>query len=295
MPESDRHTVPMGSDVDNPDCLVWLDGQVMTSADDDATVSVLDHGFTVGDGVFETLKVVDGTPFALQRHLDRLRFSAEALGIGAPADSIVRSACDELLAAWITGDGGDARLRITVTSGVGPPGSGRGSHQPALVLMVVPLGITEATTTVVTVPWRRNEMGATAGIKTTSYADNVMALAVARQAGATEALMANVAGNLCEGTGSNVFVVINDELLTPPLSSGCLAGVTRALVLESGCGAIERDVPFGALTEATEVFLTSTTRDVQAVVSIDGRRLADAPGPHTLRANDSFAAIARLA
>jgi branched-chain amino acid aminotransferase len=107
--------------------------------------------------------------------------------------------------------------------------------------------------------------------------------------------MANVAGNLCEGTGSNVFVVINDELLTPPLSSGCLAGVTRALVLESNCGAIERDVPFGALAEATEVFLTSTTRDVQAVVAIDGRRLADAPGPHTLRAIESFEAIARLA
>lgn len=293
MPESDRHTVPMGTDVDDPDCLVWLGGQVMAGAD--ATVSVLDHGFTVGDGVFETLKVVNGTPFAMQRHLDRLRFSAVALGLDAPADSIVRSACDDLVTAWIAGSGGDARLRITVTSGVGPPGSARSAHEPTLVLMVVPLGITEATTPVVTVPWRRNEMGATAGIKTTSYADNVMALAVARQAGASEALMANVAGDLCEGTGSNVFVVIDDELLTPPLSSGCLAGVTRALVLESGCGAVERDVPFGALAEATEVFLTSTTRDVQAVIAIDGRRLADAPGPHTLRAIESFEAIARLA
>lgn len=293
MPESDRHTVPMGTDVDDPDCLVWLGGQVMAGAD--ATVSVLDHGFTVGDGVFETLKVVNGTPFAMQRHLDRLRFSAVALGLDAPADSIVRSACDDLVTAWIAGSGGDARLRITVTSGVGPPGSARSAHEPTLVLMVVPLGITEATTPVVTVPWRRNEMGATAGIKTTSYADNVMALAVARQAGASEALMANVAGDLCEGTGSNVFVVIDDELLTPPLSSGCLAGVTRALVLESGCGAIERDVPFGALAEATEVFLTSTTRDVQAVVAIDGRRLADAPGPHTLRAIDAFAEMVRRA
>lgn len=293
MPESDRHTVPMGTDVDDPDCLVWLDGQVVAGAD--ATVSVLDHGFTVGDGVFETLKVVEGTPFAMQRHLDRLRLSAVALGLDAPAGSVVRSACDELVTAWVAGHGGDARLRITVTSGVGPPGSGRSAHQQTLVLMMVPLGIAEATTQVVTVPWRRNEMGATAGIKTTSYADNVMALAVARQAGASEALMANVAGDLCEGTGSNVFVVIDDELLTPPLSSGCLAGVTRALVLESGCGAIERDLPFGALAEATEVFLTSTTRDVQAVVAIDGRRLADAPGPHTLRAIESFEMIARLA
>jgi len=293
MQRRERHTDGMAGKPDDPTCLVWLGGQVVAGAD--ATVSVLDHGFTVGDGVFETLKVVEGMPFAMQRHLDRLRFSAVTLGLDAPADRIVQSACDELVTAWCTGDGGDARLRITVTSGVGPPGSGRSAHQPTLVLMMAPLGITEATTRVVTVPWRRNEMGATAGIKTTSYADNVMALAVARQAGASEALMANVAGNLCEGTGSNVFVVINDELLTPPLSSGCLAGVTRALVLESNCGAIERDVPFGALAEATEVFLTSTTRDVQAVVAIDGRRLADAPGPHTLRAIESFEAIARLA
>lgn len=291
MPESDRHTEPMGSDTDDPDCLVWLDGQVVAGAD--ATVSALDHGFTVGDGVFETLKVIDGTPFAMQRHLDRLRASAVALGLDAPADDIVQSACDALLTAWSANGGSDARLRITVTSGMGPPGSGRGGHQPTLVAMVVPLGPTETTTPVVTVPWRRNELGATAGIKTTSYADNVMALAVARQAGASEALMANTVGNLCEGTGSNVFVVIDDQLLTPPLSSGCLAGVTRALVLESGCGAIERDVRFDGLADATEVFLTSTTRDVQAVVAIDGRHLADAPGPHTVRAADSFAAIAR--
>jgi len=288
--------------------LVWLDGQVVAGGD--AMVSALDHGFTVGDGVFETLKVVDGAPFAMDRHLTRLHASATGLGLPAPDDNHIRAACDELLAAWASGAsdacvGGDARLRITLTSGAGPMGSGRGTRNPTLVVMVAPLGTTEPTTTVATVPWRRNELGATAGIKTTSYADNVMALAAARAVGATEALLANTAGNLCEGTGSNVFVVIEDQLLTPPLSSGCLAGVTRALVLESGCGAIERDVAFEALTRASEIFVTSTIRDVQAVTAVDGRPVGDTPGPHTLathtmgphtrRAIDAFGEMARRA
>jgi branched-chain amino acid aminotransferase len=276
---------------DSLQTLVWLNGQVVAGAD--AMVSALDHGFTVGDGVFETLKVVDGTPFALDRHLARLHASATGLGLTAPDDAHIRSACDELLDAWATGIGGDVRLRITLTSGAGPMGSGRGTRNPTLVVMVAPLGTGDPTTTVATVPWRRNELGATAGIKTTSYADNVMALASARAVGATEALLANTAGNLCEGTGSNVFVVIDGELLTPPLSSGCLAGVTRTLVLESGCGAVERDVVFEALADASEIFLTSTIRDVQAVTAVDGRPVPGAPGPHTLRAMDAFDQIAR--
>jgi branched-chain amino acid aminotransferase len=280
--------------------LVWLDGKVLTGAE--ATVSVLDHGFTVGDGVFETLKVVHGTPFALDRHLLRLRASADGLGLAAPADDDVRAACAGVLAAWSTRatdrgddwpDGACARLRITLTSGTGPAGSGRGTRRPTLVVTMAPLVPAEPATTVVTVPWRRNEHAATVGVKTTSYADNVMALAAAQAAGATEALMANTAGNLCEGTGSNVFVVIDNQLLTPPLSSGCLAGVTRALVLESGCGVVQRDIAFDALGDASEIFLTSTTRDVQAVTAVDGRLLPEVPGPHTARAIDAFAVIAR--
>ena len=94
----------------------------------------------------------------------------------------------------------------------------------------------------VTVPWPRNERGALAGLKTTSYAENVVALAEARRRGGTEAIFANLAGHLCEGTGSNVFYVVDGELRTPTLASGCLAGVTRALVLE-WCGGVEVDEP----------------------------------------------------
>ena len=127
-------------------------------------------------------------------------------------------------------------------------------------------------------PWPRNERGALAGLKTTSYAENVVALAEAKRKGATEAIFANLAGHLCEGTGSNVFYVVDGELRTPSLASGCLAGVTRALLLE-WFGGVEVDEPIGVVEKASEVFLASTTRDVQAVVRWDERELE--PGPVT--------------
>ena len=114
------------------------------------------------------------------------------------------------------------------------------------MVALAPMASWAPTAKVVVVPWTRNERAATAGLKTTSYADNVVALAHAKARGATEALLMNTAGLLCEGTGSNVFVVLDGELVTPPLSSGCLAGVTRALVIE-WTGAVERDVSPSAL------------------------------------------------
>jgi branched-chain amino acid aminotransferase len=141
---------------------------------------------------------------------------------------------------------------------------------------------------VVTVPWLRNERGALTGIKTTSYAENVRALAYAAERGGNEAIFANTRGDLCEGTGTNVFLVTGGELVTPPLSAGCLAGVTRGLVLE-WFGAAERDVPVGELAAASEAFLTSTTRDVQPIRSVDGVELPEAPGPVTRKAAQVFA------
>ena len=129
---------------------------------------------------------------------------------------------------------------------------------------------------VVTAPWTRNETGALAGLKTTSYAENVRALRWAVERGATEAIFANTRGELCEGTGTNVFVVVDGQVQTPPLSSGCLAGVTRGLVLELA-DVCEADLPIDILRTADEVFLTSTTRDVQGLTSVDGRRLEVGP------------------
>ncbi|MER5771221.1 aminotransferase class IV [Streptomyces sp. NPDC001985] len=262
---------------------LWVNGGLRDA--DDARVSVLDHGLTVGDGVFETLKTVDGRPFALTLHLERLTRSALGLGLPEPDHDEVRRACAAVLEANPLPRG---RLRVTCTGGLSPLGSERGTATPTLVVAHAPTPARPDTTAVVTVPWTRNERGAVTGLKTTSYAENVVALARAAGQGASEALMANTVGRLCEGTGSNVFVVVDGELHTPPVSSGCLAGITRALAVE-WTGARETDLPFDVLERADEVFLTSSLRDVQAVRRVDGRELPGAPGPVTAKAMRIFA------
>ncbi|MEO3756489.1 aminodeoxychorismate lyase [Streptomyces sp. B6B3] len=263
--------------------LIWLDGELRDA--DSARVSVFDHGLTVGDGVFETLKTEHGRPFALSRHLDRLAASATGLGLPEPDRDEVRRACLAVLEAHPLARG---RLRVTYTGGTAPLGSDRGEAPPTLLVAHAEAPLRPDTTAVITVPWTRNERGALAGLKSTSYAENVIALARARQQAASEALFGNTADQLCEGTGTNVFVVLDGELHTPPLSSGCLAGITRALVLE-WAGAKETELPMDCLERAEEVFLTSSTRDVQAVRRVDDRELPGAPGPVTARAMRIFA------
>ncbi|RLU84998.1 4-amino-4-deoxychorismate lyase [Streptomyces griseocarneus] len=254
---------------------IWLNGSLLD--EENARVSVFDHGLTVGDGVFETVKAVHGRPFALTRHLARLAASARGLGLPAPDLDEVRGACTAVLDANPMPLG---RLRITYTGGLAPLGSDRGPTPPTLVVALGEAHRLSGTTDVITVPWTRNERSALAGLKSTSYAENVVALARAADRGATEALFANTVGELCEGTGSNVFVVLDGELHTPPLASGCLAGITRALVVE-WTGARETTLPADVLDRADEIFLTSTLRDVQAVGAVDGRALPEAPGPVT--------------
>jgi branched-chain amino acid aminotransferase len=263
---------------------LWINGELRDEAD--AMISVFDHAFTVGDGVFETVKVVDGVPFAFTRHVERLARSAAAILLPDVDVDAVRAAVNETLAA--NGPLPFGRLRITYTGGRAPMGSSRGDHGTTLVVGVVPFTPSSASTAVATMPFSRNEHGALAGVKSTSYADNVLALARAEAVGATEALFPNTAGQLCEGTGSNVFVVVDGRPVTPPLSSGCLAGVTRALVLEWVDGASEADLPMSVLREAEEIFLVSTTRDIQPVHRVDDRELA-APGPVTKHAMAVFA------
>jgi len=261
---------------------IWLDGGLQDT--ESARVSVFDHGLTVGDGIFETVKAVDGRPFALTRHLDRLTRSARGLGLPDPDLDEVRRACTAVLEANPMPLG---RLRITYTGGHGPLGSDRGGHGTTLVVALGETSRRPDSTAVVTVPWTRNERGALTGLKTTSYAENVVALARARERGASEALFGNTVGQLCEGTGSNVFVVLDGEPHTPPLASRCLPGTTPALATE-WTGAKETDLPLDALQRADEIFLTSALRDVQAVHRVGDRELPGAPGPVTPKAMRTF-------
>jgi branched-chain amino acid aminotransferase len=262
----------------------WVGDSLVESAD--ARVSVLDHGLTVGDGVFETLLVRDGVPFALSRHLARLERSLAGMGFAGPGEDVVRTA----VAAVVADSGGSApraRLRITVTSGSGPLGSERGDGAPTLVVTATPATGWPPTTQLATVPWVRNERSAVAGLKTTSYAENAIALAAAHRLGASEAVLADTQGRLCEGTGSNVFVVVDGVVLTPSLVCGALPGITRDLVLLWG-GEVaevrETDLPYAVLETADEVFITSSTRDVHPVDRVDERVLEQGPVTASLAA-----------
>jgi branched-chain amino acid aminotransferase len=265
----------------------WVDGRVLQSPDEPA-ISALDHGMIVGDGVFETIKIEDDRPFALTRHLDRLMRSAAGLGIGTPDLGAVRDG----IAATKDGQSiGFGRIRVTVTSGRGPLGSPRGSGALTHTVVTEPCDRPPGVSSVVTVPWPRNERGALTGLKTTSYAENALMIEHAHARGASEAVMPNTRGDLCEGTGSNVMYVVGDRLVTPTLDAGPLAGVTRALVLQWCAGEIdvvERDAPIDVLQTAEEVILVGTTRDVQAIARVDDRELA-APGPITRRAQQIWA------
>ena len=267
---------------------VWLDGALLDAAD--ARVPVSDHGLTVGDGVFETLRTAPEpgsgawVPFAASRHLRRLRRSLSGLGLELDRTDDELRAAMATVASHIEGPG---RVRLTVTGGPGPLGSARSGEPLTVFVAGSAIDGWPETGASVTVPWVRNERSAVAGLKTTSYAENVVALARAAEQGASEALFANTAGLLCEGTGSNVFVVVGGRLATPPLSSGCLAGVTRELVCELADVA-ETDLAMSVLDDADEVFLTSSTRDVQGQHRVDDRTLP-APGPVTSDVARAFA------
>ena len=260
--------------------IIWINGKLLPL--EKAVVSPIDHGLVVGDGVFETLRVYRGVPFAWTRHFARLESSAQGLGLVAPDPQELREAADAVIAQ---NDLTDARLRITVTGGPAPPGSRRAAVPPTVIVTAFGLEPNAVAAHVMIVPWTRNEGGALAGLKTISYAENVRALAYAEEHGAHEAIFANTLGRLCEATGSNVFLVLDGVCCTPPLAAGCLNGVTRQLLIEIGNNDIgipieERDVPVDALHRADEAFLASTVREVQAIATVDRVELA-APGPIT--------------
>jgi len=259
---------------------MWVDGRLVDPSR--PALRPDDHAL-VGDGAFEAIKVLDGRPFALSRHLARLRHSLSALGIELELDRA--HAAVAALMATPPARVSPAWLRITVTGGSAPMGTAGIGTQPTMVATVAPMAPWPPTTRVVIAPWTRNEHAPTAGLKTISYADNVIANRHAHRVGADEAIFANTKGQLCEGTGSNVVVADGDALVTPTLAAGCLAGVTRELLLEWLPDLlIEHDVPVDRLETASEAFLTSTSRNVHPIACVGDSPLASAPGPLTRRA-----------
>lgn len=248
---------------------VWVGDRLVDA--DEARISATDHGLVAGGGVFESLKVTPDGAFAVTRHLARLSRSAEHLGLPEPDHARVREAIEAVAAEC---DYEVGILRVTWTGGAGPLGSGHAFGPPTLVVADAPTAPTPETTSIVTLPWLRNERGAMTGVKTTSYAENVRGLGYAHDRDASEGIFVNTAGNVSEGTGSNLFVVLDGEVVTSPLSSGALAGITRDLLL-AWSPVVERDLTLAEAQAADEVFLTSSLRDVQRVTRWDEQRYAE--------------------
>ncbi len=268
--------------------VVWLNGDLV--AESEARISPFDHGLLTGDGVFETLIAYQRKPFAFSRHYERLKHSASVFGLHVPEKPVLREALDAVIREN-PAIGETVRLRITVTGGIAPLGSEKGESGETVAVAAAAPPKHGSVGHLVRVPEPRNERGSTVGLKTISYGENVIALATAKRRGGTEAIFENIAGNLCEGTGSNIFIVRDGTLITPPLSAGCLAGVTRALVLDLcedlGIDVKEIDTPAAELDQVDEAFLTSTLREVQSIATVDGKEIP-CPGPYSERLASAF-------
>ena len=262
--------------------ICWVNGRLL--APDEKAVSAIDHGIIVGDAVFETIKVEEGSPIAITRHLKRLGESSKGMGLDSPDPNTIMKAIEEVLNA----DRKAERLRITWSSGLGPLSSSRGDG--AGTLFIASSAGTEwpQSEKIHLCKWTRNENSALKGIKSTSYAENVIALKAANDLGCSEAIFLNTKGSVCEGTGTNIFFVIDETLVTPSLDSGCLAGITRDLVIEL-TPVIEREISFQEISKASEAFLTSSTRDLSAISAIDQLIFPDAPGKVTKDLKIKFA------
>ena len=251
---------------------VWLNGALQELSQ--ARISPVDHGLVTGDGLFETLAAYEGKVFALTRHIERLKKSA--CGMFMPTDVIEKTnwkkAIDDLIKANSLSD---ARVRITYTTGEADLGSDRGNSSPNILIAAgaFPKMAVEGSLSVV--PWPRCEKAALAGLKTTSYGENVKALYYAKKNSCNEALFLNLKGHVCEGTGTNVGWIKNGKLFTPTLESGCLAGITRGLIIElaqkEGFEFQEVNAPLSELLSADEVFLMSTLREAQWVSRVDAK------------------------
>ena len=257
----------------SPDSLASLDGAIMLASE--ATIPATDEGLIRGDGVFEVIRLYDGQPFALDRHLARLERSAGNLRLPLDLEAI-RADTWRLLAHASAGPE-HVLLRIMVT---------RGGRR---LLLTEPMSANPEIVRLASVTYSPTRI--LDGIKSLSYGANMLASRLARERGFDEALLVTPHGRVLEAPTSSIFWIKDGELLTPPLDEHILASITRAIVIEA-TGAAERSCTLDELTQADEAFLASTTREVQAVSAIDERTF-DAPGPVTVRTREVAEALVR--
>jgi branched-chain amino acid aminotransferase len=273
-----------------------------------AVVSVFDHGFLYGEGVYETLRTYNGQPFLFDRHMQRLRRSADMLVLPVPLrDEEIDARFRETMRAAGLGGAVDreAYIRILVTRGIGELTYDPKACPDASVVVIVkphvdpPREWIERGVRVALVDVVRNHPGSVNPlIKSNNLLNNALAMQEAFRRGAVEGVMRNYRGELAECTQSNLFVVKNGAALTPPIEAGLLPGITRAFLFEVGAAAgievREQVLRDADLVGADEAFFTSTTRELVPIVQVDGRAIGSGrPGVVTRALLDGFRAKAQ--
>ncbi|MDI3328724.1 MAG: branched-chain-amino-acid transaminase [Alicyclobacillaceae bacterium] len=279
--------------------LIYLNGQFVPP--EQAVVSVFDHGFLYGDGIFEGIRAYGGNIFRLRQHIVRLYESAKSILLQIP---MTMEEMEEAVAETVRRNGlKDAYIRLVVSRGPGDLGlDPRNCSGPNVIIIadqikLYPQEFYDRGMRVVTVPTRRNNPDAlNPKIKSLNYLNNVLTKIEAARAGALEALMLNQEGYVCEGSGDNVFIVKNGRVITPPTYLGALEGITRNTIIEicrkEGIPVAEEPFTRHDVYVADECFLTGTAAEVVPVVEVDGREIGSGlPGEMTKRLTEKFRAL----
>jgi branched-chain amino acid aminotransferase len=275
---------------------IYLDGKLVSK--DEAKVSVFDHGFLYGDGVFEGIRVYQGNVFRLKEHIDRLYESAKTIALEIPLThaEMTQATLDTVAANHKQ----DAYIRLVVSRGPGDLGIDPAKCKKATVVIIVdsialyPQEFYDNGVKLITASVRRIAMESLdPRIKSLNYLNNILAKIEAKNAGAIEAVMLNHHGHVAECTADNIFMLKNGTLLTPHLMEGALGGITRGAVLdlarEMGLHTSETVLALHDLYNADECFLTGTGAEIVPVIEIDGRKIGRGkPGPRTLELLSRF-------
>lgn len=278
---------------------IFIDGKFYSERD--AKISVFDHGFLYGDGVFEGIRAYNGRVFKLKEHIDRLFYSAKAILLEIPMSH--EKISQAVIQACRVNKIRDGYIRLVVTRGVGTLGlNPRSCKKPSTVIIagkiqVYPPEVYARGINIVTVPTTRNLHSAlNPAIKSLNYLNNILAKIEANNAGCENGLLLNAEGFVSECTVDNVFIIKNGNVFTPPLSAGALYGITRQTVIElavqNGLKVTEPNLTRYDLYNADECFLTGTGAEIMPVIKIDGRVIGTGkPGNMTRKLVEEYRAL----
>ena len=281
---------------------VYINGKYYEK--DDAKVSVFDHGFLYGDGIFEGIRLYKGNVFKLPKHIDRLFRSAKAIALEMPwsKQEVIDAVCDACRTNGLT----DAYIRLVVSRGKGALGlSPKTCSDPQLIIIadqiqLYPDELYKNGLKAITVPTRRNSHAALPPmVKSLNYLNNILAKIEAQNQGYQECLLLNSEGYVAECSGDNVFIVFEGKIITPPISCGSLGGMTRGTVIELakklGIEFVEKPITRFDVWTADECFLTGTAAKLIPLVELDSRPIGTGKvGDVTKKLTAAFNEVAPL-